>query len=491
MTIRNLWKNWKKKKEPDRESGAVQGTDRTMVNLAYLVVAVFIAMIVYEGWFLAVRREDTINNSYNARLDSFAERVVRGKIAASDGTVLAETLVSEDGAETRSYPYGSLYAHVVGYSSMGRTGLEDLAHFYLLSSHVNLVEHTLRELMGEKNMGDTVVTTLDAGLQQTASDALGDRRGAVVVLEPDTGKVLAMVSKPGFDPNTLAENWNSLVSPDNTSAQLLNRATQGLYPPGSTFKTAVLLEYIREHPDDYNDFQFNCDGYYEDGGYTIQCYHGNAHGTQTLKEAFANSCNGAFAYIGSQLDAGRLAETAKQLLFNCDMPIALPYTGSSFAMEKDADQWERLQTGIGQGKTQITPLHNALLAAAAANGGTLMKPYLIDHIENAGGDRIRSFQPSAYGSLMTAEEAAILTEMMTEVVQSGTASAVKSDLYTAAAKTGSAEFEAGRDTHAWFIGFAPAEDPKLAVSVIVEEGGSGGGAAAPIARQLFDTYFSR
>ena len=481
-----------KKKDAFRDAPAGrQNADRSMLRLTYLVVAVFAVMIFYEGWFLTVRREDTINNSYNARLDGFAERVVRGKIVAGDGTVLAETLIGEDGGEIRSYPYGSLFAHVVGYSTMGRTGLEDLAHFYLLSSHVNPIDHTLRELMGEKNMGDTVVTTLDPALQQTASDALGDRRGAVVVMEPDTGRVLAMVSKPGFDPNTLADDWNSLISPDNTSGQLLNRAAQGLYPPGSTFKTVILLEYIREHPEDYNNFQFECDGCYEEGDYSIRCYHGNAHGTQDLKEAFANSCNGAFAYLGSRLDAEKLAVTAKQLLFNSDIPVALPYAGSAYVMEEGAGLWEKLQTSIGQGRTQITPLHNALLAAAVANGGTLMKPYFIDHIENVGGDRIRSFQPSVYGSLMTAGEAAVLTEMMTEVVESGTASAVKSGLYTAAAKTGSAEFESGRDTHAWFIGFAPAETPELAVSVIVEEGGSGGAAAAPIARKIFDTYFSR
>ena len=475
----------------EERTAARPEVNRSTLRLTRVIVAVFAAMILYEGWFLAVRREDTINNSYNSRLDSFAERVIRGKISADDGSVLAETLVSEDGTETRSYPYGALFAHVVGYSAMGRTGLEDLAHFYLLSSHGNPLEHTLRELMGEKNMGDTVVTTLDLSLQQAAYDALGDRRGAVVALEPATGRVLAMVSRPGFDPNAVAENWEQLISPDNTSAQLLNRASQGLYPPGSTFKMVILLEYIREHPDDYADFRYECSGSYEAGGYTIQCYHGTAHGVQTLKEAFANSCNGAFAAIGSQLDAGKLAATAKELLFNSDIPVALPYSGSAYLMGEDAGLWERLQTAIGQGRTQITPLHSALLSAAAANGGVLMKPYFIDHIENAAGDTVRSFRPSAYGSLMTEEEAAVLTEYMTEVVRSGTASALKSDLYTAAGKTGSAEFESGGTTHAWFTGFAPAENPQLAVSVIVEEGGSGGSAAAPVAAKLFETYFSR
>lgn len=494
MRIRKPWskiRNAYGRSRPGQDRNIRKDADKTMLFLSRLVAAVFAAMLVYEVWFLTVRREDTINNSYNARLDSFARQVVRGRITTNDGTVLAETVIGADGSETRTYPYGALFAHAVGYSTMGRTGLENLAHFYLLSSHGNPVEHMFRELTGEKNIGDTVVTTFDLALQQTACDALGDHRGAVVVMEPSTGKVLAMVSKPGFDPNTVSLDWDTLVSPDNASAQLLNRAAQGLYPPGSIFKTVILLEYIREHPDDYGDFRFTCDGSYEAEGYTIRCYHGNVHGTQDLKQAFANSCNGAFAYIGSCLDADKLAATAQELLFNSDMPVALPYTESSFSMEKDADLWERLQTSIGQGKTQITPLHGALLAAAAANGGVLMKPCFIDHIENAGGDRIRSFQPSVYGSLMRPEEAAVLAGMMRAVVEEGTASALQNDRYTAAGKTGSAEFEGGRDTHAWFIGFAPVTDPQLAVSVIVEEGGSGGAAAVPVAAKLFETYFSR
>ncbi len=478
-------------RRPKKEISREQLANRNMLRLTYVIAALFAAMILYEGWFLAVDREAAINSSYNPRLDNFARKVIRGEITCSDGSVIAKTAVAEDGAETRTYPYGSLFAHVAGYSTMGRTGIESLGHFYLLSSHVNLIEHTVKELVGEKNMGDRVVTTLDLELQETASEALGDRRGAVVVMEPATGRILAMVSKPGYDPNRLKEDWSWLVSEDNTSGQLLNRAAQGLYPPGSTFKTVILLEYIREHPEDYGDFRFDCDGTYEDGEYTIRCYHGNAHGSQTLQEAFANSCNGAFAAIGRELDAARLADTAGQLLFNAELPYSLEYSRSSYAMTPAADPWEVLQTSIGQGRTQITPLHNALLASAIANGGTLMRPYLIDHIENAGGDVLKRFSPSACASLMSEEEARILTEMMKGVVTDGTGSAVRSDAYTAAAKTGSAEFMTGKETHAWFIGFAPAEAPQIAVSVIVEEGGSGGSAAAPVARSIFDAYFAR
>ncbi len=466
-------------------------SNRGMMQLTYLAVFAFAALIFYEGWFLAVRREDVINNSYNARLDSFAERVVRGKILSSDGTVLAETLVDEEGNETRNYPYGSLFSGVVGYSTMGKTGLEDLAHFYLLTSHINLIEQAFRQLSGQKNPGDSVVTTLDLELQKAASDALGDRRGAVIAMEPDTGKVLVMVSKPGFDPNHLAQEWDSLTSPDNTSAQLLNRATQGLYPPGSIFKTVTALEYVRENPGTWQDFRFDCDGVYEDGEYSIRCYHGNAHGSQTLAEAYANSCNGAFASLGKTLDLGRLRATARELLFDQELPLSIAYSPSTYEMEPGADLWEILQTSIGQGRTQTTPMHAALITAAIANGGTLMNPYFIDHVENVGGDSIRKFMPVSGGNLMSAEEASFLAELMRQVVETGTGSALRTDAYTAAGKTGSAEFETGRETHAWFTGFAPAEDPKLAVTVLVEEGGSGGAAAAPIARNIFDIYFAR
>lgn len=466
-------------------------SNKNILRLTYVIVVLFVVMIGYEGYFLAFQREDVINNTYNARLDSFSDRIVRGKIRSNNGTVLAETLVGEGGEETRSYPYGPLFAHVVGYSARGKTGLEAAGNFYMLSSHINLVEQVIRELSGGKNPGDDIYTTLDVELQQAAWDALGDRKGAVVVMEPDTGKILAMVSKPGYDPNTLNQDWDWMVEDGDHQARLLNRAAQGLYPPGSIFKLVTLLEYVREHPEDYEDFRFECDGIYEEGEYTIQCFNQTAHGSIGLREAFANSCNGAFASLGLELDKERTKRTAEELLYNSQMPLAIAYSKSSFQMKEDADVWETLQTYIGQGKTQITPMHSAMITAAVANGGILMKPYLIDHVEHVGGETVKRFMPEAYGSLMTAEEAAILTEMMEAVVTEGTGSAVRTEMYTVAGKTGSAEFETGKETHAWFTGFAPAEKPELVISVLVEEGGSGGRAAAPVARLVFDTWFGR
>ena len=467
-------------------------SNKVILAVTYLGAALFLGLAGYMGYFLQVQRETVINNSYNARLDSFANRVVRGRILAADGTVLAENRTDGEGNETRIYPFGTVFDHVVGYSSNGKTGIESLANFYLLTSHVNLAEQVVNELGGAKSQGDDVYTTLDPELQQAAWAALGDHRGAVIAMEPDTGKILAMVSKPGYDPNTLAQDWEVLNADEGGQSPLLNRAAQGLYPPGSTFKIVTALEYMREHPQDYKDYRFDCSGTYVNGDYTIRCYHGESHGSQDFVQAFANSCNGAFASLGLELNLASLKATAEELLFNRELPLTgFPYKESSFVMEPGAGTWEILQTSMGQGKTEMTPLHNALLTAAIANGGTLMKPYLLDRVVSAGEEEVKKFMPEAWGSLMTAQEAANLTELMEAVVTVGTASALRTDAYQAAAKTGSAEFETGRETHAWFTGFAPAQDPKLVVTVLVEEAGTGGRAAAPIARQLFDIYLTR
>lgn len=207
--------------------------------------------------------------------------------------------------------------------------------------------------------------------------------------------------------------------------------------------------------------------------------------------SFANSCNGAFSTMGLGLNLTQFNSLASQLLFNSSLPLSLPYKESSFVMGEGADEWERLQTSIGQGKTQITPMHNLMITAAIANGGTLMKPYMIDHVENAGGQTVKKFLPEAYGTLMSSEDASILSGLMTAVVTDGTGSALRGAPYTAAGKTGSAEFETGKETHAWFVGYAPVEDPKIAVCVLLEESGSGGKQAGPVARAVMDKYFEK
>ena len=483
--------NKKTQSNSNKKSSSNPKANRHILILTYSMVLLFLGLGGYFSYFLLVDSNRVINNSYNARLDRFADRVIRGEIVSNDGHVLAQTQVNEEGKEIRVYPYDSLFAHVVGYSVNGKTGLESLANFYLLSSHVNGVEQIINELAGKKNPGDRVVTTLDLDLQKTAYDALGNRKGAIIVMEPDTGKVLAMVSKPDYNPNTLLSDWDQLISKDNATGQLLNRATQGLYPPGSTFKIVTALESMREDPEHYKEYTFDCHGVYQNGEYSIKCYHDTVHGHQNLTQAFANSCNGAFANLGLNLDLGQLKNTADGLLFNSELNLELPYKKSTYVLKSGADIWPVLQTSIGQGQTQITPIHNAMITAAIANGGTLMNPYFIDHVENVGGDVIKKNVPGSYGNLMTAQESAGLTDLMKAVVLEGTGSRLKTDVYTAAGKTGSAEFDKKKETHAWFVGFAPVEHPKVVISVIVEEGGSGGQTAAPIAKTLFDLYFTK
>lgn len=464
-------------------------SNRNITIFLYGVVVLFLCMCVYFGYFIQVESEEVINNSYNnARLNLFEARVVRGNVLAEDGTVLAETVVEEDGSETRVYPYNDLYAHVLGYASLGKSGIESLANYYLLSSHTNPIAKIVKQLADEKSVGDNVVTTLNPMLQSVASEALGDRKGAVIALEPDTGKILAMVSKPAYNPNLINEQWESLVNGDQAEALLLNRATQGLYPPGSTFKIVTALQYMREHPGVYQDYRFDCDGILEFTNFKIQCYHQNAHGTEDFLEAFANSCNGSFASFGQELDLNGLYALSEQLLFNREQPLSLPYNKSEYQMKLGAQQWEIAQTVIGQGSTLMTPMHNLMLISSIANGGILMKPYLIDRVENTDGELVKKFMPEQFGALMVANEAKALKQLLEQVVSEGTGSALRSDAYSAAGKTGSAEFEKNKDTHAWFVGYAPAEQPQIAVCVLVEEGGSGGKVAAPIARNLFDAY---
>ena len=455
--------------------------------MAYLFLGIFVCMIGYFVYFQTMVSGDVITSPYNKRQDTFADRVVRGDILTKDGTVIATTKVAEDGTETRVYPYDDLFAHVAGYASQGKTGIELLANYQLLTSHAYFLERFVNEVQEEKNMGDQVITTLDFDLQKTAYDALGGYDGTVIAIEPSTGKILAMVSKPDYDANEIASNWKNISQ--SGGSVLLNRATQGLYPPGSTFKILTLLEYSREG-NDLENWTYECTGSYTKDGVTINCYHGKSHGTVDLKTAFAKSCNGAFASIGAELDNEAFMRTCNQLLFHSELPVPLDFKQSSVNLNKDSDTGTILQTAIGQATTEVTPMHMALITAAIANGGNLMNPYLIDSIENYTGDRVRKYMPSSCDKLMSVEEAEILKEYMTETVLSGTAAGLQSDRYTAAGKTGTAEYSNDKSkSHAWFVGFSNVDDPDLVVCVLVEKSGAGSDYAVPIAKKIFDAYY--
>ena len=476
-----------------REKNGQQKANRSVLLIVYLTVILFLCMIAYFLYFVVAKAPDITGNTYNPRDKLLAERFVRGEIISADGTVLAKTERDKEGNESRVYPDGALFSHVTGYMQRGKTGVESLANFYLLTSHLNSLELAENDLLGDKTLGDNVILTLDKSLQQTAADALGKRSGAVIAMDPSTGRILCSYSSPGYDPNTIVEDWDSLNAEGNGTGRLLNRASQGLYPPGSTFKILTLLEYIHEHPDDWQTaFTYDCDGSYEDAeGNVIRCYGGEKHGHETLEQAFINSCNGAFAKIGSEIDQDRLHALAEKLLFNSPLPFQLPYNQSRFSASSQDGLFLKELTAIGQGNTMMTPLHGLMLVSAIANGGDLMRPMILSELENAAGDTVRTFPERRYDTLFTADEVAVLKTWMQEVVTNGTASKLKTDKYQAAAKTGSAEYDNGNKTHAWCLAFAPADDPKIAVAVVVEDGKSGGQTAAPIVKAVLDNWLLR
>ena len=474
--------------EEEEEEEEEIRTRRQLAGCRVFFGVLFAAMSAYLCVYLPSHSEELFNNSYNSRQSVLAGQNTRGSIYSADGEILAET-VAVEGKEVRSYPFGSLFSHIVGYSTRGKTGLESLANYDLANTSVSAAEQAKNAAAGLKNPGNSLVTTLDTALQEAASQAMGLYEGAIVVMEPATGKIFAMVSKPDFDPNRISEEWESLNAEG--SSVLLNRASQGIYPPGSTFKIITALEYIREHPDDWQNYSYTCSGSYTHGENTIRCFHGSSHGRLDFTQSFAKSCNASFANIGMSLDRQSFSSTLEKLLFDQELPVDIPYSLSHVAQpgETGSDE-EMIQTVIGQGKTQMTPLHLCMLTCAIANEGVLMKPYEMDRVERPDGTVLKRYDPEEYGRLMSAEEARILTGLMTDVVEEGTASKLSGLSYTAAGKTGSAEYsDSTSDSHAWFTGFAPAEDPQIAVTVIIEGIGSGGDYAVPIAKRVFDAYF--
>ncbi len=476
-----------RKKRTENAGASKRNLELTVITYGFL--AIFIAMCLYFAYFLTFGAEDFINNPYNARVSQFSDDVIRGDVLSSDGEVLATTQVASDGSETRVYPFGSTFAHAVGYNTNGKSGVELDGNFNMLRSHSFALTRLLNDFTDTKDQGDSVVTTLDAGMQKTAYNAFGSYRGAVVAIEPKTGKILCLMSKPDFDPGSIASNWEALNS-DSDSSVLLNRATQGLYPPGSTFKILTALEYLNEGGK-MSD-AFDCGGTYTENGYTIHCYGNTSHGNEDLKQAFAKSCNVAFSQAGLSLDLNKYKNLADNMLFNNELPTKLSNVKkSSFDLKKGDDPVLVMQTAIGQGDTLVTPLHMAMIAAAIENDGIVMEPYIIDKVVNDNGDLVRPYFGDNYGAIISSEDAKKLKKLMRAVVTDGTGSALLSDNYKAFGKTGSAEYTSDKNaTHSWFVGFAKKDGKEVAVAVIMEGAGSGSAHAVPVARAMFDNYFA-
>ena len=480
----------KSKNKNKKRKKAKRARNREYTIISYFFVVIFLSLIGYMVYFNVAKREAVISSPYNTRQNQMEERILRGSILSADGQVLARTETDEAGNETRVYPYGNMFAHVVGYDSHGKNGVEALANYSLMTSHSDYIDQVKNEILENKNPGDNVVTTLNTKLQERAYNALGGYNGAVVVMDPKTGAVLASVSKPDFNPNTLSADWDYLVS-DSSNSSLLNRATQGAYPPGSIFKVVDALAYMRKNGT-IDNFSYNCTGSITVDNHTIPCFGGEVHGSEDFTTAFAESCNTAFTQIGLDLGGSNLQKTAEDLLFNKKLPIPIDYTKSKFDLGSTPGNPLLMQTSIGQGNTLVSPMHMALITSAIANDGKLMQPYYIDRVETINGTKVKSTKPTVYKELMTASEAATLKNLMAEVVNRGTGTQLSGESYSAAGKTGSAEYygaDGSIKTHSWFIGFSNVEDPDLVVAVIAEGAGTGSSEAVPVAHEIFNAFY--
>lgn len=471
------------KKEETREKNN-RLKNKPIVFVTYFMVLIFLSMFSYLIYFMTIKAPNIVSNSGNARQDNMAKYVTRGDILTSDGVVIAETVTDEDGNETRNYPYGEMFAHAVGYNSYGKAGIELEQNFNLLNSNVNIFERVTNDLAGKKNPGDTVITTLNYKIQEAARDALSSNKGAVVAIEASTGKILCMYSNPSFDPNDIDNVWAITHSDEGSdSTVLLNRATQGLYAPGSTFKVITLLEYIRENPNSYMNYSYNCEGTDYFNGVEISCHDNSVHNEVDLKDSLAYSCNTSFANIGMQLDIREYRATCETLFFNKDLPYASAAKSYFRLTENNKDLVP--QTAIGQGDTEITPIHNALIMSAIANGGVMMKPYIVDSIENVDGALVKKYKPEVADTVMTADEADILTDLMCGVTDYGTASWRFSGT-DIVGKTGTAEYDNDGNVNSWFVGFSARND--IVVSCIVEDSGASGLTGVEVAGAIFDAY---
>lgn len=476
----------KKEEKKANKKTTKKESDREYHVVTYLFLTIFLAMIAYFVYFLAVESEEFINNEYNGLQTLFEKDVIKGEIVTSDGYVIAETVTDEEGNTSRNYPYGSMFAHATGYSSNVRTGLEKQLNFTLLRSHTYFVEQLMCDLTNEKKIGDRVISTLRYDLQEAAYQALGNYDGAVIVMEPSTGKILAMVSKPTYNPNTIEEDWESLQE----GSALYNRATQGQYTPGSIFKMMTLLAYMESNPNAYSDYSYECTGEITINNKTIHCASNKAHGIVDLKTSFAKSCNTSFVNMMQNVDEEVMQKLCDSLLFNQNLPIAFESSKSNFALSELDDYALKMDTAIGQGKTVVSPLHMAMFASAVCNDGIAMRPTMVEKVENYKGILVEETKEKEYKALFSETQVSILSDYMRETVEAGTASRLFKDAYTAYGKTGTAQTTNDLDeTNAWFIGYAEKDGKEIAIAVVVEDSGTGSAYAVPIAEKIFDLYF--
>ena len=452
---------------------------RRMLGTVTLGVLALACTLSY--WQVA-RADSLFGYQYNRRPFHLQSRVRRGTIYDRSGLRLAAT--SQPGS--RQYPYGQVLAPVVGYHSphYGRAGVEQSLDLYLSGTRTVDLRDRLDALLSDRYRGADVYLTLDARLQQAAYQALAGYRGAVAALRPATGELLALVSRPSFDPGRIDQDFPRLSR--QRPPVLLDRALQGRYPPGSSFKVVTAAAALDAGLSPA--WSYYCRGSRRVGSYTVHCYGNTAHGRVDLPRALTVSCNCAFATLALQIGQPLLETKAHSFGFGLPWPDSLLPVASSEFPSYQLPPSQLAQTGFGQAAIVATPLQMALVAAAVANDGVLMRPYLLQQVISPTRGTVHRVAPQALITVMLPQTARTLSDIMRRVVASGTGTAARLRGVAVAGKTGTAQNPHGPD-HAWFICFAPAAQPEIALAVVLENAGPGGKAAAPVARRILASYF--
>ena len=440
----------------------------------------FVGLIVYISYFQVFRAAKIKDNSYNKRLWINERSTLRGSIIDRNDKILAYSDGQGENYE-RYYNYGRLYSHIIGYSyrEYGKTGLELKYNDTLLDISENDAINEIKNLVNPKKIGNDIKLTIDHELQSKARELLKDKKGSIVALNPITGEVYAMVSMPDFDSSKLREEWKN-ISEDITSP-LLNRATQGLYPPGSIFKLITAIGLIGTPEENQT---YNCIGNTTIDGYNFKDYNETAHGEINLEKALIYSCNTYFANKSILIGKNKMGEIAENFLINKNIGFDLPVNISKFPYKDNLGQTDIASSAIGQGKVGVTPLNMALLAAGIANNGNIVRPILVKEIILTNGKIIDNMNIEVLSQGTDPITAEKIKDIMVKVVEEGTGKNARIKGIKVAGKTGTAENHSNNN-HAWFIGFAPADKPKVAVAIILEEEGStGGSSAAPVARDI-------
>ncbi len=463
---------------------------KNIKNVMIVFLALFIALISYMSYYYLFKSEEAIDSAYNKRTQAENSRVLRGTIYDRDMNPLTTGEKTSEFSQTRQYVGGEAFSHVVGYNDVvyGASGIEKKFDKELSGQTINSIKDIFSKDDGSE-VGNHVVTTLDSDLQKKAYDLLGSRKGSIVALDPSTGEVLAMVSKPSFDPNSIQEDFSTLSQDENTP--FLNRAVSGLYPPGSTFKVVTALSAL-ENIDGIRDRVFNDEGriYFNDID-SLENYKGTVMGNINLRTAFLRSSNVVFGTLAMELGNEKLKATAEKFFFNKEIPSrTITIDDSIFPKYGSEEVGNIAQSGIGQSGVLASPIQMALVASAIANDGVMMEPNIVKNIVDSQGKVVKEYKPETATTVTTPENAQILKEYMKAVVNEGTGTAASLWGVQVSGKTGTADTDTGdKIPHSWFIGFAGYDNPEIAFAIVVEEGGNDKFNASGMAGELVNTFF--